>query len=94
MGFREKGFIPSLKIWWENAPLFEGSRMYWFCKKLQYTKQQIKSWNKDHFKNIFTKQEKLQIILQNINDHIIQNGITKESFELQKFFWEIQRKSQ
>lgn len=53
MWFHDPSFLLLLQSWWSVAPYVQGTRMFWFAKKLSYLKLEINNWNVLHFKNIF-----------------------------------------
>jgi hypothetical protein len=48
------------QLWWENAEIHHGTRMYKFQQRLKNFKHQLCQWNKDAFGNIFQDQKVLE----------------------------------
>jgi hypothetical protein len=46
-------------IWWQEATIPHGSKMYRFQQRLKKFKQCLKLWNKQNFGNIFEAQRNL-----------------------------------
>ena len=57
-----------------------GTKMHQFAMKLKYVKLQIRSWNQNVFKNIFTQKSKVKQQLENVLTTIIQNGMDEDTF--------------
>lgn len=64
--------------------MFGGSPSYCFVKRLGYLKKKIKSWNKEHFKNIFSEKFRLEEEMSKLNEKIMMAGMPNEEFELEK----------
>jgi len=53
-------FQANIKAWWEAVAIQTKTPMYKFQQRLKNLKQQLKTWNKTTFGNIFQAQELLQ----------------------------------
>ncbi|XP_057863188.2 uncharacterized protein LOC131071390 [Cryptomeria japonica] len=51
-----------------------------FVKKLQFVKSKVKEWNQTKFGNIFANKQELEEKLAALQETIIQNGMSSESF--------------
>lgn len=47
---------------------------------MQYIKQKLKVWNKDHFKYIFKEKERIEMNLATLNEMVIARGISVDDF--------------
>lgn len=64
-------------------PFVQGSRMFQFCKKLQWIKIKIKEWNISSFQNIFQAKSQIQNKIKDLNVLIIQDGIDENTYKMQ-----------
>ena len=55
MCLKIEGFVDLITKWWNKAPERKGNKAFIFFKKLQFVKDQLKIWNREHFGNIFDK---------------------------------------
>ena len=84
MWLRHPQFLSNMYKWWQGAPYVAGTKMHQFAMKLKYVKLQIKSWNQNVFKNIFTQKSEVKKQLENVLTTIIQNGMDEDTFTRQK----------
>lgn len=84
MWFMHNEFFPLLKTWWLQAPYELRSIMYRFGKKMQFLKGKIKQWNIHVFKNIFHQKDLISKQFAVVNEQIISQGLTTQSFEHQR----------
>jgi hypothetical protein len=65
-------------IWWKEATIPFGSKMYCFQQRLKNFKQCLKLWNKQTFGNIFEAQQQLNEQMRLLQIQIRNQGITEE----------------
>lgn len=70
-----------IKTWWSEVRMGDNSRLYMLSQKLSYIKNKLKEWNKENFKNIFTKKAWVEEELRKLSEKFIERGIKKEDFE-------------
>ena len=71
-------FQANIRGWWEAAEITHGTKMYRFQQKLKNLKQQLKSWNRHTFDNIFETQKQLTEQMNEIQCKIREQGFTEE----------------
>ena len=52
--------------------------------KLKYVKSQIRIWNKHVFENVFSKKSAIKQQIEDVYNHIIQNGMNEDTYVSQK----------
>jgi hypothetical protein len=55
----------------------QGIPMYRFQQRLKYIKAKLKKWNKETFGNIFKEKIELEAKMEQLQQHIIENGRTR-----------------
>jgi hypothetical protein len=63
-------FQQNAHIWWEEAAVSTGTKMYRLQQKLKNFKQKLKTWNKQTFGNIFEAQKQLMEQMSNVQGQI------------------------
>ncbi|XP_059073376.1 uncharacterized protein LOC131874149 [Cryptomeria japonica] len=79
MWMKDANFLTLISHWWKEV-IFEGSKLFCFVSKLKYVKKQLLNWNTSHFKNIFTVKKNLEAQLEDLNEKVIQEGMTQNLF--------------
>ncbi|XP_059073460.1 uncharacterized protein LOC131047916 [Cryptomeria japonica] len=84
MWFRELSFKEIVVGWWKEAPVVDGFMAYQFFKKLSYVKQELKSWNREVFGNIFDEKRRLEGDLGALNAKVMVDGMDEVDFLMEK----------
>lgn len=84
MWLRHPNFLKNVQHWWNEAPHVDGFKMHQFSMKLKYLKSQIRIWNQHVFKNVFSQKSAVKQQLEDVYNHIIQNGMNEDTYVSQK----------
>ena len=77
MWLRDPDLYACIMEWWRvGRPAFRIA-MYIFAKLLQYTKYQLKRWNRQCFGNIYQEKCEAQVELNNITRVIREDGVSE-----------------
>ncbi|XP_059064902.1 uncharacterized protein LOC131856952 [Cryptomeria japonica] len=83
MWFTHEYFLPNIHKWWKDN-VFEGSKMYCIVSKLKEVKHKLLDWNKKKFKHVFEEKSRIEKGLETINNVVMQNRMTCETYEAEK----------
>ncbi|XP_057837282.2 uncharacterized protein LOC131047412 [Cryptomeria japonica] len=64
-----------MEKWWNQCNYIKGTPSFCFTKKFAHTKNQLKIWNKEVFKNIFSEKESIEAELETLNSKVMNNGM-------------------
>ncbi|XP_059067537.1 uncharacterized protein LOC131858342 [Cryptomeria japonica] len=84
MWWQGPSLLDLLRSWWAVRNIFSGSPNFKFVKRTQFLKCKLKEWNKHTFKNVFAKKERIESIMEELNNLIIANGMTNLEYEAEK----------
>ncbi|XP_057863432.2 uncharacterized protein LOC131071562 [Cryptomeria japonica] len=81
MWWQDPSLLDLLRGWWMESNVFAGSPSFKFSKRIQLMKCKLKEWNKNTFKNIFSKNLRIESKLEEINNRVIAMGMTNKQYE-------------
>ncbi|XP_059070959.1 uncharacterized protein LOC131862033 [Cryptomeria japonica] len=84
MWWQDSTILNNLEKWWNQCNHIKGTPSLCFIKNLAYIKNQLKTWNKESFKNIFSEKERIENELEALNSKVMTEGMDQIDFNREK----------
>ncbi|XP_059066331.1 uncharacterized protein LOC131857650 [Cryptomeria japonica] len=80
MWWRDASIRENMEKWWSQCNHMRGTPSFYFIKKIAYIKNQLRIWNREVFKNIFSEKERIEAELEALNLIFLVEGMNQDDY--------------